>query len=337
MVDSPITFIPDFETVRIEYLKSKSDVYPHRSNWASQLGDACLRRLVYYRTDWEKQPKPEPWLQGIFETGKQLEEIITRNLNLVGDVANPKFKLIETAQPLKDEFLESNKIGGRPDRFLLVRGSDNGGGPLVPKRDTVLGPGEIKTMSPIQYKKITSIEAMRESRWHKNYIDQLSIYTFGTNFEVGFFILVNKGNLYDYRVLPLPLDLGLIDKLSVKATIVNHHVEAGTQPEKINDPDECPECPFAHICCPDYKSGGNFKVIEDAADLVVILDDIEKMKETAKEFKSLEKARDKILEPMKGQDFLAGPYMVRWSTIKGVKKPTPGGPYSYFKKKIVRV
>ena len=337
MADPPITFIPDFEAVRLEYLKSKSEVYPHRWNWASQLGDACLRRLVYFRTDWEKQPPPEPWLQGIFETGKQLEEIITRNLNLVGDVADPKFKLIETAQPLKDEFLESNKIGGRPDRFLLVRGSDNGGGPLVPKRDTVLGPAEIKTMSSIQYKKITSIEAMRESRWHKKYIDQLSIYTFGTDFECGFFILINKGNLYDYRVLPLPLDLELIDQLSAKATAINAHVDAGTFPDKINDPDECLECPFAHICCPDYKSGGNFKAIDDAADLVAVLEDVERLRPAGKEFKEAEKARDKILEPMKGQDVLASPFMIRWSKIKGVKKPTPGGPYSYFRKKIVRV
>jgi len=331
-----LTFLPDFDTDRLEFLKGKAEVYPHRSNWASQLGDACLRRLVYYRTEWDKQSPPPPFLQGIFETGKILEEIITRNINDIGQAAKPKFKLIETAQPLKDEFLEQYQIGGRPDRFLLVRGS-NGDGTLGPKRDTVLGPAEIKTMSSLQYKKIISIEAMRESRWHKRYIDQLSIYTFGTSFDCGFFILVNKSNLYDYRVLPLPLDIGLIDELSGRAFEINEHVEAKSLPDKINDPDYCLDCAFAHICCPDYKSGGNFKAMDDPADLVAILEDLEKGKDAAKEYKSLERARDKILEPMKGQDALVGPFLIRWSKIEAVKKPSPGGPYSYFRKRIVRV
>jgi hypothetical protein len=73
--------------------ESKIEVWPCNSNRASMIDDPCLRKLVYYRTRWDKQVPTGTGLQGIFETGKELEPVIERILSEAAAASNPKWRI----------------------------------------------------------------------------------------------------------------------------------------------------------------------------------------------------------------------------------------------------
>jgi hypothetical protein len=174
---------------------------------------------------------------------------------------------------------------------------------------------------------------MQQKSWTKRYIGQLTIYELATNFERGWFLLVNKANLYEYRWIELPLDLGLAERLLQKASRVNAHVKAGTLPHKLNDPVECRWCPFGFLCCPDYQTGGNLAVIENG-DLQEALDRLEELEESRKEIGALERLRDKILEDCRGKDIVCGAWMVTWRKQEGMTAAKPATPYVRWYKDI---
>jgi hypothetical protein len=308
-------------------LKQEARVLPHKSNWASVLSDKCLRRLVYYRTDWDKQLPPEPYLQGIFNTGNRLEAETKHILNGIGMHAQPRWELVDTGVALNDKFLKDNQIGGEPDVFLKVWPPTGNG-----ERPHIAGPVEIKSVNPNIFQQIHDLDSFRKYPWMIRYLGQLTLYELGSNFNTGWFLLVNKTNWYDYKLIEFPLDMAFAETLIKKAEAVNKHVAEETLPEKINDPDECPRCCFAPHCCPEYGTGGNMTVVTNE-ELEGVLVRLKELTPTAEELKELEKHRDALLT--KGQDIVIGDFIVTWTHIEGVKKASPGGPYEQWRKKIV--
>jgi len=308
------------------YLSEKADTpYPVRSNWASRLGDKCLRRLVYYRTRWEILPPVSPGLQSIFETGSEMERIVVNRLNRIGENGDPAWRLVQLQHELNDKMLQDHQIGGRPDRFLEVQDGSN--------RPQVLGPVEIKTMDPNIYRTIQTVDSLNRYEWTRKYMAQLQIYMLGTNYEQGFFLLINKSSWYDFKLLPVQLDYEYAESLLEKAKAINGHVQNETLPDKLNDPDVCPGCPFEAICLPEYTPPEGL-VIDDSGELEAILDRLYELKPIVAEHKDLEKQRDALLK--KGQNISTGKWLVLWKKIEGERKPSPGGPYTMWRKKIIK-
>ena len=166
---------------------------------------------------------------------------------------------------------------------------------------------------------------MRRQSWTQRYLGQLTLYELASNFERGWFLLVNKANLYEYRWIELPLDYCRAEALLQKASRVNAHLEQGSLPPKLNDPIECRWCPFAYLCGPDHKTGGNLTVIGNPQ-LEEVLDRLEELEETRQEIGALERQRDKILEDCKGQDVVSGRWMITWTKKEGVTPPKAGDP-----------
>lgn len=274
----------------------RADVIEHKSNWSSTLADPCLRRLVYYRTQWDKAVPPSGWLQGRFDTGNVIEDLTVNYLNSLGMVNKPKFRLVEKGFHLNDVILDSHQIGGRPDTALQIDGQ-------------ILGPVEIKSVHPNIFASLKTIDSMQKFRWMRGYITQLQLYTFGMNCETGFFLLVNTNNHKDIKFWPLPLDFELVESLLKKADDVNLYVTAGELPAKINEYEECSDCPFASICCPDFATKGTLAMVDDP-DLASALDRLDELKSAIEEIGELENVLKAHLN--KGQDVIVGGWMIMW-------------------------
>lgn len=317
--------IPNINADVEKTLLQEAKVLPHRSNWASLLSDKCTRRLVYYRTNWDAQLPPSAWLQGVFNTGKKLERVVRNILNEIGRETKPQWELIDTGVKLNDTLLNDHEIGGEPDTFLKVW-------PTNGDRPDIVGPVEIKGFDSNLFKQIHTIEDFKKYAWMLKYLGQLQIYEIGSNFETGWFLIFNKSNLWEYRIIEYPLDYAFVDRMIKTSDEVNRHVKTKTLPDKINDPDECANCPFASTCNPEYSTGGNLQISTDL-ELEGILRRLQDLSETKKEISDLEKIRDNML--VKGQDIACGPFVVLWKQITKQMKATEAKTIEYWQKKIV--
>jgi len=296
---------------------------PQHVNRISQLDDKCLRRLFYSRTAWDKKAETSDGLQGVFETGNVLEPVIGRIVSELGEAANPQFRVVGTQLTTNDDLLKRYQISGTIDGLLQIH---NGQG------WETAGVIDIKTSSPNVFASLNGYDSLSRYPWTQKYRGQLMLYALAHNLERCFILFVNKTNLYDMKMMEFPLDFQYAEGLLKKAEQVNVAVEFGEAPAKINDPDECPKCPFAAICKPEYSTGGNLE-ISDNEELEEILTRLQELEPTAEEIGDLEKRRDQILT--KGQDIAVGRFLILWKKIEGTRKPSPGGPYEQWRKKIV--
>jgi hypothetical protein len=308
-----------------KYLTKNATSIPHRSNWASDLADPCVRRLVYHRTAWDKQAPPSPYLCGIFETGKRLERVQVQALNEIGSESHPQWELVARGLKLNDSLLSQHQIGGIPDVFLKQCANGNG-------RDEILGPVEIKGLDPNIFRGINTIDDFQKKPWMRRYPAQLSIYELASNFDHGWFLLFNKSNLFEYRWLELQLDYAYAESLIQKADQVNACVAAGKLPDKINDPAECSRCPYAAHCCPDYTMGKDMTIL-DTDELDACLLRMAELDAATTEYDALDKQVKALLKPYEGQPCLSHNYVIQWQQVN-VKAGTPKAAFSYWKKTI---
>jgi hypothetical protein len=318
---------PDIQADIERELRSQARVSSHKENWASDLGDPCERKLYYYRTEWDKLEPADPRLQGIFNTGHEIEALAIHNFNAVGMRSTPKWELLKHKFKLNDALLSEYRISANPDVGLWVKEF-----PTRPGK--IIGPVEIKGFTPAVFDRVNVPKDFERYSWAHRYRPQLTIYELGTNSETGWWLLVNKANHWQTKLIELPLDLEYTEGLLQKARRVNVAVDSGEPPAKINDPDVCPSCPFASLCCPEYTTGRDFEAV-DNAELSAILDRMGELEETSAELKDLEGRRDRLIT--KGKDILCGKWLVRWKRIEGTRKPSKGGPYTSWRKKITEI
>ena len=107
-----------------------------------------------------------------------------------------------------------------------------------------------------------------------------------------------------------------------------------TPPEKLNDPDECPRCKFASLCCPDFTTGKEMQ-ISDNTELEAIFTRLEELDPLASEYAELEKQRDALL--VKGQDVVCGKWLVSWKKTVTEYKAKSAYTLEGWRKKIVKV
>ena len=273
---------------------------PRRSNWISEIADPCLRSLYYKRVDWDKAKETDDGLQGVFETGNELEAVIERIVSKVGLESDPPWRIVGTQMPTKDNLLEKYKLSGKIDGLLQIRPDS---------RWTTLGPIDGKTMSPNIYPRINSLEDLKRYPWTKRYKAQLMLYALAHNLEECFILAVNKSNLYQMKLIHFPIDLGYCEEMLQRADMVNLAVDMNEPPEGINDGNLCPKCDFFAHCCPDISTGGNLEII-DNDELEGVLDRMAELEEATEKYKELAKERDDMLT--KGQDVACGAWLVTW-------------------------
>lgn len=294
----------------------------HKSNWASELGHPCLRSLYYGRTEGDKGKEFSIYTQGIFHTGNVVEREFYKLFADVGEQMEPKMRIVGAQVAVKDNCMDKLNISGVSDGLLQF---DSGTGKFVS-----IARVDIKSSNPNIYQQLNTMEDLSRYPWTAKYVAQASIYSFADNLDMACIILVNKTNIADFKIIMWKLDFAFIESLLNKAEMVNLAVDCNEPPNKINRPDTCGRCDYAHICMPDLQMGTETKLLDDEETLELL----ERRTELApyrKEYEQIEKRLEKML--IKGQDIICGKFVISWTPF--TKKGFTVAETSGWKKKIV--
>lgn len=323
--------IPDIREGIERSFEKKRQVIRHQSNWASKIGEPCLRKHYYY---WEEWDKATPWSDssiGTVDSGKFLEgKILTIFNDEIGPNCNPPMRIIGTQQATKDSkdtLLERYKISGKIDGFLQVFDMEKGHFESVAVVD-------IKSANSQIWKSLSNYDSLQRYWWMKEgYIPQVTIYNLGFNCETCALLFADVRNLWNQKLITWPLDLGLAESLLQKANAINQAVKSGIIPRKLNQPDVCGRCDFLSLCNPELTTGQDMQIatqeIDELVHTVLSLEDSKKTYEAA-----MKQLKSKIVQ---GQEVSCSKALIQWKHIQGTKKPTAGGPYDQWRMQLVRL
>lgn len=280
--------LPDVTGTVTEAKRRDIRVYPQRVNRASSAGHDCARFLVLSRTRWQERQPNDVTLQFIFDGGNMVEDMAMRQLRAAG------FTITEQQRSLDWPKYE---LTGHLDGCLIDGGQ--------------VYPFDVKSVSPWAWDKIGSLDDMLASdrHWVRHWPVQLLLYMWMKEQESGFLYLVNKVTYVPKVVwihLSDPKALEVVEATLQRLETVNAHVKAGTLPDGIDDAEQCPECPFFHVCLPEIKQ----KAIDlsDDPDLIAKLQRRETLAAAAKEYEAIDKA---VKDALKGKErAIVGDFLV---------------------------
>jgi len=255
----------DIVSIVMKSKKKKIQQWPVRSNRASTLGHPCERYLVYERTRWAEKKLHDVITQFIFDEGAIHESAVIKELEEAG------LKIIEQQRPFEwKKYQITGHIDGK-----IIDGS------------TVI-PFEVKSMSDWTWKSISSIEDMKNSKFHwiRQYLAQINLYLIMDDKEEGMFILKNKQNGL-LKQIEVKLDYEYTESLIKKAERINLHIENQTLPDRISSEfGICEDCGYMHICLPSIEHKGT---IIDDPEIEIKLERRAKLKEFVDEYNELDK------------------------------------------------
>lgn len=208
--------------------QEKIKVYPCRNLRASNIGHPCERYLYLLLTRWEDQQPHDISLQNIFDLGNTLEAHTISNLKEAGyEVITPTQWSFQIGNPL---------ITGRED--LRIKDEK---GELIPV--------EVKGISPIEFKKLNTVEDFLYSKRYyiRQYPAQLQIYMYHFNKLYGFFALTNKLT-GETKMIRMDFDWDMADELLKKAERIYKAIEDKKTPDAVEDMTMCEGCKLSHIC-----------------------------------------------------------------------------------------
>lgn len=295
--------------------------YPCHVNRISSMGHPCERYLYHCRVDWDKSRTIATSLAGIFEQGKTLEPILMAHFNTkIGPNCDPPLRIVGQQATTADNLLAEYEISGSIDGLLQQHDA-------YTNLWITLAVVDIKTAGQNPYRGYCDLQSLYAHTWSTGYIAQLMLYSFAHNLEKCVIFFVDKSNIYaNWKAVEFDVDFAFIEELLQKARRVNEAVKAKTPPEtKIDRPDYCKECRFAHICMPDLEIGAETKIITSGEVIGAITEHM-RLKPFGLQAVAAGKRMRDMLVP--GQNAVAGPYMLEWTQVK------PKGRKPYWKLNI---
>ena len=301
--------LPDIAEAVIRRKEKEIKVYPVHSNHASEAGHECERYLYYQRTAWDKKDPHDVTMQFIFDGGNDIERQAIRELQDAG------FNVVEQQRAFYWPDLE---VTGRIDARIQINGN------LVPL--------EVKGLNHREWTNLNSIDDMLNSNapWVRRYPAQLLLYQMMSGEEYGIFYIKSKSTyvpkviwcrLYDY--------LDYTEQVLKKLERVNKAVKTGQIPDRIPfDEKICFDCPYFTLCQPDAKLAEGAEILVDP-ELQEALERREQLKEYKKEYEEVDKYVKQRLKGVKRA--IIGNFVIEGKEVTGIRKPSPGGPYSYWK------
>lgn len=296
----------------------KIQLWPCKSNRASESGHPCTRYLVYNQANWKDRIPTTVELQFIFDQGNDMHDRAMEDLREAG------FRVHEQDRPF--EWKEYN-ITGKIDCQISEDGH-------------ILYPCEIKSMSEWDWAKIDSAEDMILSpkAWIRKYPAQLVLYLLMSNSPEGLFYIINKRNGQPKQIwmqLQDATDYEFAEKIIKNIEQVNKHLKEGTYPERIEyEENLCGHCNFQHICLPDIKNQSGLQII-DSEELLGYLTRLDELKSATSEYKKID---DKVKDMIRGKDkLLCGDFLITGKEITIQKKAQEARTETQWRAKIVNL
>jgi len=279
--------IQQIEMRRREALTARVSAYPRSHPIASDLGE-CEREMVLAIQNWKDRPLPDSELKARFERGNLIENAVVRELADLGFTV----RVERTPFELKDK-VGRIVVRGRVDGFISVDRKDF--------------PFEVKSLNPNIFARIETADDFNKFHWAAKYPRQLQTYLYGNNLEEGLFLLDDC--LGHWKLIPVSLDFEAMEKILKRCENSVAHIAEGTLPDFHKDPSVCFRCwAFGRACNPPINTGAGASVIEDA-DLQADLDRFGELRETGKEYNSLD---GKLKKRFRGiESALCGDWIVR--------------------------
>lgn len=279
---------PDLIQILDNYMQSKIRLWTAKSNRASQIGDPCLRKLVYYRLYPELQELHDVSLQYVFNEGNIQEQALIRDLTDAG---------IKIVEHQRDFFDKRYNLSGFIDGKIEFEGHK--------------WPFEIKSMSPNIWAQVNSIDDLNKYSWTAKYTAQLTCYMFLSNAEEATMVLKNKSN-GQIKQLWFELDFGYAEHLLQKCEQIEKFISKKDLPERQLSEDCMAFCPFYSSCCPE----GKFTQLDfiDKPELEVKIQEWELLKDYASGYNKLDK---EIKSSLRGiEKAVIGDYLIEGKEIK---------------------
>lgn len=285
------------------------------SNYASLLGDPCLRYLVYMRTHGHERSLYEVGLQYIFDEGKTHERALLKEIQ---DELGFDIRAQQKGWPLNPEH-----ISGRID------GEINLG-------NNLWVPLEIKSISHYAFLKLPDKDHLMElvnskKRWERHYPAQIQLYLYFTNSEEGMMVFKDKltGRIKQFNVT---LDYEYTDSLLDKAKLIEDHIKKQTLPDRTEENSLHEGCDFYHICLPETIHEGT---MVDDPDLEAKLDRRGELKPIVSEYEELDK---EIKEGVKNKpETVCGNWILKGKFIEKNMKASEAKTLKYWETKISKI
>lgn len=284
-------------------LRGKNTPYPRSVSILSDIGE-CDRQMVYSITNWQDKPAFDDDLLYRFEAGKDQELLLVRDLVGLG------YEVIGAQEVIEIKNRNGDTVGrGKID------------GKIEYHRIKI--PFEIKSMNPMVFDHIDTIEDFEKKPYLRKYIRQLTMYLYGNNIEEG--LLICTDCLGHWKFFVVTLDYGLAEQILQRLERVHEHIKAKTQPDRIEFRDEiCGKCAFYQICLPDMIRT-EMEVLNDE-DFLMNLEVREQTKESRAAYESADKKAKDFIKKYGITKGIAGDFVITSKTIATKERaPVPAG------------
>jgi hypothetical protein len=280
---------------------------------------SCLRRMVYEATVPNEQTPFAAEILAKMRKGKDRERDDLADLQRIGRDADPPFEVL-AQQEAFDLFDRKGRlvIRGRVDARLALNGSKP--------------PLEVKHWSEFLISRVETFEDVISDRYMRSGAFQMLAYLFGSGEPYGF-LLLDRSGLPKLLVVELEKHLDEMEDFLSRAEIVRDHIDAGTLPDYIDDPDECERCSFyGHTCNPPLSFPAPV-VLADPA-LEAALERREALRPAANEYRDLDLSVKQTLRGIE-HGIVAG-FEIKGSWRKGSRLELPANLKKQYTKTIDR-
>lgn len=275
-------------TKRKEQLRMNNKRWIPRNFYASNIG-GCTRKMVHSILDWDKRELADDGLLALFESGKKEESNIIKMLLDLG------YEVVQQQNPIQIKNRKGETIcTGRIDGKIIYNG--------------VAIPYEIKSMQDYSFQQLNSIKDFEKSPLHRRYINQLQLYMYGNEIEVGMFII---SNFRQIKIIPVTLNYELCELIIQQLEKAWDYVQRKEYPEPISyDPRICDYCEFK-ILCTQTTVNKPAELIENK-EMEGLLQRRAELEEAYKSYKQID---EQIKAPFKKNNVLHAFVGTRWEII----------------------
>ena len=141
-------------------------------------------------------------------------------------------------------------------------------------------------MDPNIFRQVESVEDFNRWIWASKYPRQLQSYLYANNLEEAFFLLDDC--LGHWKLLPVSLDFGEMEKILQRCEQAVEHRDAGTLPDYHKDPSVCRRCwTFGKLCTPPLEYHG--LAVKEDPEFEEMLNRRWELRTGAKDYEALDK------------------------------------------------